>query len=246
MTPMHQDRCRTRHKGFVAGVVALVLALVLLPCRADEPAVAPAAEVGAGATNAPEVLRSYLQLQQQLQAAQQAIEQNRQEARTAASQTAEMLAQGLQRMQESLAAQRARDLAALQRDNRVALLVASTLALFGFLAMGVLIWAQWRMSRHLAGITAVLPAAFGLEAGASADLPRLPQPGLPLRSPEAALAGMAGPRPRLSIERRLFPRSNDAFRRKQFRALKMAVVVGLVFGGLVALVLYLVYAQSKA
>ena len=35
----------------------------------------------------------------------------------------------------------------------------------------------------------------------------------------------------------------DALRRRQFRALKTAVMVGLIFAALVALVLYLIYSQ---
>jgi len=43
----------------------------------------------------------------------------------------------------------------------------------------------------------------------------------------------------MSIEKRLFPKPEDSFRRRQFRAVKAAVVVGLLVAAVVVLLLYL-------
>ena len=49
----------------------------------------------------------------------------------------------------------------------------------------------------------------------------------------------------MSIENRLFPDPGDSFRRRQFRALKTAVVVGLICAAVLALVLYAMYSKQK-
>jgi hypothetical protein len=49
----------------------------------------------------------------------------------------------------------------------------------------------------------------------------------------------------MSIENRLFPDPKDSFRRRQFRALKAALLVGLVCAAVVALVIYGLYSKQK-
>ncbi len=49
----------------------------------------------------------------------------------------------------------------------------------------------------------------------------------------------------MSIENRLFPDPGDSFRRRQFRALKVAVIVGVICAVVMALVLYLLYSKQK-
>jgi hypothetical protein len=49
----------------------------------------------------------------------------------------------------------------------------------------------------------------------------------------------------MSIESRLFPDPGDSLRRRQFRALKTALLVGLVCAAVVALALYALYVKEK-
>jgi hypothetical protein len=48
----------------------------------------------------------------------------------------------------------------------------------------------------------------------------------------------------MSIEKRLFPKPEDSFRRRQFRAVKAAVVVGLLVAAALVLVLFLLNSRS--
>ena len=47
------------------------------------------------------------------------------------------------------------------------------------------------------------------------------------------------------FEKRLFPDPGDSFRRRQFRALIAALVVGLICAAVLAVVLYLLYWKQK-
>jgi hypothetical protein len=49
----------------------------------------------------------------------------------------------------------------------------------------------------------------------------------------------------MSLAKRLYPRAEDSKRRRQFRALQTAVILGLVCSVLMALMLYGVYWMSK-
>ncbi len=113
-------------------------------------------------TNVQQLLRACLQIQERLQATQLAVEQNRRETRDAAERNTAALSNGLQILQEGLSAQRTRDLAAIQRSNNVVLVVAGTFVAMGFVTMLLVTYFQWRMSKGLAEISAVLPAALGL------------------------------------------------------------------------------------
>jgi len=205
-------------------------------------------------TNAQWVIHAYLQLQEQLQATQLAIEQNRQETKAAAAQNAETLAKGLQGIQEALSAQRAQDLEAMQRSNRVMLIVAGTFAAMGFLTMLMMSYFQWRMSKGLAEITAALPTALGLGAGsAAAALALANQPELGLfgameQPGNHTRALEAGPHPalnrregaNLSIGNPLFHEPGALVRRRRYRAVSVAVMVGLICAAGLALLLYVV------
>ena len=46
----------------------------------------------------------------------------------------------------------------------------------------------------------------------------------------------------MSIAKLLFPKTRDGRKRRQFRSLQAALLVGLIFSGLMALMLYLIYA----
>ena len=95
----------------------------------------PAAASQIQGTNSQEVVQLYLQLQEQLRVTQLAIDQTRQETKEAVAQTAEALSKALQTMQETFAAQRARDWEAMQKSNNAMLIVAGTFAAIGFLAI---------------------------------------------------------------------------------------------------------------
>jgi len=101
-------------------------------------------------TNAEEVLQYYRQLQDQLQATRATIERSRQEGDAAAARNAEALAARLQTIQESLLAQRAHDVEALQNSNRLILFVAGAFAVVGLLAMMFMGYFQWRTVNRLA------------------------------------------------------------------------------------------------
>ena len=209
-------------------------------------------------TNSQALLQVFLKLQEQLQAAQRAIEQNRKETKEAAAQNAAALAKGLESIQQTFSAQRAQDLEAMQRSNQVILIVAGTFAAMGFLAMLIMTFFQWRMSKGLAEISAALPTALGLVAGsdaaalALANQPELrlfgamEQPGehttgLEQRS-HPALNRREGTN--MSITNRLLHEPGALVRRRRFRAVSVAVIVGLICAAGLALLLYAV-AYSK-
>jgi hypothetical protein len=227
---------------------------------AAESAPLPAAASQVEQTNAPEVLQTFLQLQETLRATQFRLEQSRREAREAAAQNVEALSNGLQAIHATLAAARARDLEARHRSDDLLLLVLGTVGAMGLLALLMLTYFQWRTSQALAEISATFPALLGLgpgsavtelgpgeepqlgPAGALAPPTEASQP--PARSSESAVKPRrTSPR---SIERRLFPNPGDSFRRRQFRALKVALFVGLLIAAMVALLLYLVSSHRSS
>jgi tetratricopeptide (TPR) repeat protein len=147
----------------------LAFALVLLSglwtspgAESSTPPLSPSQIEG---TNLQQLLRTGLQLQEQLHATQLAIEQTRQETKEAAAQNAEAMSKGLQVLQEAFSAQGTRDLEAMQRSNKVLLLVVGTFATLGFLTLLIIACLQWRASKGLAEISAALPTAMGLGAG---------------------------------------------------------------------------------
>ena len=155
------------------------------------------------------------------------------------------MSNGLQIVQAAFAAQRARDMEDMQKSNKIILLVAGTLAAMGFLSLLVVTYLQWCMSKGLAEISAALPAALSMVHSAGLDT---------LGPPEQVtvpLLGEAQPhkQPRRgagrSIERLLFPNPGDSLRRRQFRTLKVALLVGLIFAAAMALVLYLISRAPK-
>jgi len=172
-------KCRlTKHRRAPLIRAFLALAIVLSQaswiCLAAENSLPLSAAGPLETTNFQDLVRSYIQLQEQLHATQLAIEQNRQETRAAADQNAETLAKGLQSMQEVSSAERARELEAMQsssqamqRSNRVILIVVGTFVVMGLLTMLVMTYFQWRTSRSLAAISAAWPVAPGLGPGSA-------------------------------------------------------------------------------
>lgn len=151
------------------GVVALALVLISGPwiSHGEETNTVPVSPVSMEGTNFEQLVRTCLQIQEQLRATQLVLEQNRLEAKAAAAQNAEALSKGLQVLQETFLAERARDLEGMQRSNRLLLILAGTVASLGFLVMLIITCLQWRMSKGLAGISASLPLAMGVGAGPS-------------------------------------------------------------------------------
>lgn len=111
-------------------------------------------------SNAPsQELRTYLQLQEQLHSTQLAIERIRKEAADLAAQNNETLSSRLQAIEQSLSAQRARELEAMQSSNRVMLTVAGAFAGMGFVAMLLMGYFQWKTIKGLADISTAMPSA---------------------------------------------------------------------------------------
>ena len=115
-------------------------------------------------TNSQE-LRTYLQLQEQLHATQLAIEQTRKEAVQLSAQNNEALAARLQAIEQSLSAQRASELKAMESSNRVMLIMAGAFAAMGFVAMLLMGYFQWKTINRLAEISTALPGT-GFHLGA--------------------------------------------------------------------------------
>jgi tetratricopeptide (TPR) repeat protein len=115
------------------------------------------APVQSGETNSQE-LRTYLQLQEQLHATRLAIESVGAEAKQAAAQNAEELAVRLRAVEQAVAAQRAKELEAMQSSNRNMLYVAGAFASIGCVAMLLMGYYQWRTVNRLAELSAGIPA----------------------------------------------------------------------------------------
>ncbi len=135
-------------------VLVLSLLLPVVCGRAAETNSAPAGR--AEDTNTQEI-RTYLQLQEQLHATQLAIEQTRLDAANMTARNTELLTKRLQAIEQALSTQRAGELEAMQRANRVMLIVAGAFASAGITAMLLMAWFQWRTIHGLAAITTGLP-----------------------------------------------------------------------------------------
>jgi len=194
---------------FASVLLTVVLALAAFSSRAADGIGTPAPSK-ADDTNSQEILRAYLQLQEQLHATQLAVEQNRRESKEAAARNEEALANRLHGIEQALAAQRARELDAMQSSNRVMLIVAGSFAAVGFLAMLIMAYFQWRTVNGLAELSTILPGPRAL--GPAAPLAML-GPGDPLAGPgateqaNARLLGALG-----QLEKRLLELEHTASR----------------------------------
>lgn len=154
--------------GSILGVMALLLLPMNFNVRgADTNA---AAAIKTDDANTQEILRSYLQLQEQLHATQLAVEQNRRESKEAAARNEETLADRLHGIEQALAAQRSRELDAMQSSNRVMLIVAGSFAAVGFFAMLIMAYFQWRTVNGLAELSTFLPGGRTLGTGGAVAL----------------------------------------------------------------------------
>jgi tetratricopeptide (TPR) repeat protein len=154
---------KIRLRFWVPAAAALIFQLILsVPlCSAAAEASPTVASPSGGRldeTNSQELLRAYVQLQEQLHSAQLAIEQNRKEAKEAAAQNIETLSSRLAGIEQALAAQRAKELEAMQSSNRVMLIVAGSFAAVGFIAMLLMAYFQWRTIHGLAELSTGFPS----------------------------------------------------------------------------------------
>jgi hypothetical protein len=111
--------------------------------------------------------RGLLQLQQQVRETQIAVDRNRKESTESALQTTEALtvdmkattelANRMRTLEESLNTQRSHELDLMQGQNRTMLIVAGVFATFGFVALFMMGYFQWRTVSRLAEISAILP-----------------------------------------------------------------------------------------
>ncbi len=169
---------RPFHPRLTAAVLATTLACLLAPAANSQAnAVETPGLKTEGDTNSAAALRSYLQLQEQMHAAQLAIERNRQEAAAAAAKSVEAIADRLQTLEQTLSAQRARELEQLEGANRLMLIIGGACAAVGFLAMLLTAYFQWRAVGRLTEFSMVTQAGFaarralpgGAEGSAVAD-----------------------------------------------------------------------------
>jgi tetratricopeptide (TPR) repeat protein len=141
---------------------------VVAPIFADETnAPLPVVSGGVEATNFQDTLRAVLDLESQLKANLLVIEQNGQEAREAADHNADLLSKGLQTIETAVADQgRAlsergeRELRAVQSSTKVLVTVGSTFAALASVAILMVAYLQYRMSKVWAGISNGLPASW--------------------------------------------------------------------------------------
>ena len=127
-------------------------------------------------TNSLETLHSVLKLQEQLSATQLAIERNQREADAAATRRAETVDSRLNGIEQNIAAQRTKELEAIQSYNKIMLIVACVFGGLGCAAMLLTAYFQWRTVNRLTEISAALPALSGgpsLLALASGDSGRI-------------------------------------------------------------------------
>jgi tetratricopeptide (TPR) repeat protein len=161
-------KIKTRNQP-AAGCLRLVCSLILLAVMTAHAATNDTLPpVPANETNATELLRSNLQLQEQLHRVQLSIEANREQADAAAIRNAQSIANRLEALEQTLAKERTRDIDAVRSSTRVMWIVACTFGIVGILAM-VLMAYQWRTVSRLA--QASLPSGPMFGPGANALTP---------------------------------------------------------------------------
>ena len=136
----------------------------------NAPASAPSA--GVEATNSPDSLRAILEFEAQLKANQIAIEQNGKEAREAAARNADLLSRGLQTIEtafsaegRALAERNERELQAVRSSTKILVIIGGIFAAVASLALFMVTYLQYRMSKAWAEVSAGLPASWKLGGG---------------------------------------------------------------------------------
>ena len=124
-----------------------------------------AADTNSTSTNADAVANGYLQIQAQLHDTQLALEKSREEAQQSAADTAARI----QALEQTLAAQRANDLAIAQKNQQSMFMLAGTFGLTVLAAVLFMAWLQWRSVARLVEI-ASRPGTALASAGAVQQL----------------------------------------------------------------------------
>jgi tetratricopeptide (TPR) repeat protein len=137
---------------------------------------------------APELMRSFLHLQEQLHATQLAVERSRIEADAAALRNNEALNKRLELLESALDnASQANSTAVtaanlqIQKSNSQTMMFAGIFVLMGFLALALTGWMQWKTVSHLTGVPLVAgfpgrlpreatPLQFGSQSGDAASV----------------------------------------------------------------------------
>lgn len=113
-------------------------------------------------SQAQEMLRSNLHLQEQLHTALRAIEQARQDADSSSKKNAELFTEKLNSVEKTLAMQRERDLETIistRESNRVALIAAAVIAVVGILALFLTAYFQVRAMNRMTEIGALISSS---------------------------------------------------------------------------------------
>jgi len=124
-----------------------------------------AADTNSTSTNADAVANGYLQIQAQLHDTQLALEKSRQEAQQNAADTTARI----QALEQTLAAQRANDLALAQKNQQSMFMLAAAFGLTVLAAVLFMAYLQWRSVARLVEIVSRPGAALG-SAGAVQQL----------------------------------------------------------------------------
>ena len=100
---------------------------------------------------------AYVQIQEQLYATQLAIESNRQEAAAEIKRNSEEMAARIQLLQQTIAAQRAREAETRKKAQRFTLILAGTFGVVGLAAMLLIAFLQWRAVTRLVELSTIHP-----------------------------------------------------------------------------------------
>jgi len=123
---------------------------------------APAAGRAEANPGSDEGLRAYLQIQEQIQEALLAIERNRQQSEDATARTSKALTDRLELIEHSLNEQRSNELEAVQHANRTILIVVSSFAALGCVAVLLTAYFQWRAVNRFTSVSSALSLGGGL------------------------------------------------------------------------------------
>ena len=140
--------------------ILAILVLGLSLSAIDVSAADTASSTGAplASVEADPIIRDNLRLQAQLLSIERGIEQVRSEAEAAAKRNAEAMTARMAVIEESLTAQRQREIQAIQESNRAMLMVAGVLSAAGVIALLFTAWVQARAMNRITELTASLNA----------------------------------------------------------------------------------------
>lgn len=155
-------------KKLLLTLTVLALALPGKNLSAAEPNIPPA--TNAMAEVDPQLLRSFLLLQEQLRLTQRAVELAREEGQTEAKRTAEAMTARLNVIEQALNAQRQQEMESMRRSTRTMVTVVGIITAVGFVAVLFAGFVQMRAMARLAEVSrqlgVALPALRQLELGA--------------------------------------------------------------------------------